>query len=300
MRSSSFAVALIATLALTACGGGGGSSTPTSPAPIARGNVTVSSFQATGTRTSSGGFEVEVVARLRETGGVNTTINSVVVVNAYAEPDRAAGAAQNRMARYGVVELRNECRRQGLKLADLPEDNEAFNGVVAAVPVLSESVMAIADALHQGWVTSLRRIALRCERTKRSKAQVVALAERQLLNGLKSATRDVLHEAFGATRQAYMRSLARAAAPNAMHLKTVDDDEVEKLVDYVIQSAVMDENTCDPCGDADELTFDYDDADREFYAPPFVNCLGGGLCRCVQIYVLKDGGSWVVREDQIL
>lgn len=74
---SSFIIAS-ALLISAACGGGGGGGTPTSPAPVARGNVTVSSFEATGTRTSAG-FDVRVVARLRETGGVNATINSVTI-----------------------------------------------------------------------------------------------------------------------------------------------------------------------------------------------------------------------------
>lgn len=209
-------------------------------------------------------------------------------------------AAQDRMARYGVVELRNECRRQGLMLSDLPEEHQAFDHVVDRTPVLHESVRLMADSLHSEWMASLDRIALKVQRTKRSRDQVVTLAESKILSGLKNTVRHLLHESYGVPRQMYMQALAACATPAALHLKTVDDDEAEQLVDYVIQSAVMDMSTCDPCADADGLTFEYGDDDMEFYAPPFVNCLGGDNCRCVQIYVLKSGGSWTVRNDQIV
>lgn len=209
-------------------------------------------------------------------------------------------AAQDRMARYGVVELRNECRRQGLQLADLPEHDRAFDRVVDRVPVLKESVRLMADTLHADWMASLDRIALKVQRTKRSRDKIVELAEPKIMAGLKNSTRHLLHESFGVPRAAYMQALASVASPAAMHLKKIDEDKAEEMVDYVIQSAVMDTATCDPCADADGLTFEYDDPEVDEYAPPYVNCLGGDNCRCVQIYVLKDGTTWVVREDRIV
>lgn len=212
-------------------------------------------------------------------------------------------AAQDRMARYGVVELRNECRRQGLQLADVPEHDRAFDRVVDRVPVLRESVRLITEMLHSDWASSLDRIALKVLRTKQSRARIVELAEGKILQGLKNATRHLLHESFGVPRQAYMEAIAAASSLNGLRrvdLKRVDDDDAERLVDYVIQSAVMDSFTCEPCADADGLTFEYGDEDMEEYAPPYVRCLGGDNCRCVQIYVLKTGGQWVIREDRIL
>lgn len=207
----------------------------------------------------------------------------------------ALAEAQTRMAKYGMFELRQECQRQGLALADCQEPFLAF------VPTteLTASVTLTAETLHQEWLHTLARIAMSCRRTRRGRERAIVLAEGKVLWGLKGAAKQVLNEAFTAARRSYMPRVV-AASTRATHLATVDEDEADELVDYVIQSAVMDVLTCDPCAAADGMIFDYDSDDMEEYAPPYAECLGGPACRCTQIYMLKDGSSWVVREDQIL
>lgn len=213
------------------------------------------------------------------------------------ETERILTDVQDRMARYGLVELRNECRRQGLALDDLPEEDASFEPFLDGLGLLQQSVRLTADTLHRDWLTTLDRTALRVHRSRRGPEEVRALAEPKIEFGLKSAGRQLLHEAFCAPRREYMRVLSSSVVRDAVHLKKVDPDNLDELVDYVIQTAVMDLSTCDPCAEIDGEIYDYDDPEVEENAPPYVRCLGGDNCRCVQVYVLKDGSSYVVRAS---
>lgn len=71
----------------------------------------------------------------------------------------------------------------------------------------------------------------------------------------------------------------------------------EIVVDAVIQSAVMDTNTCDECADVDGEQMELgDDRQRELH-PPYVKCLGGDRCRCVQLAMLSNGD--IIDVDEI-
>lgn len=64
------------------------------------------------------------------------------------------------------------------------------------------------------------------------------------------------------------------------------DDEIEANIDqleYVEYSAILDKNTCGPCGDADGETAT-DPADLP--AAPNPECEGGDLCRCIHVAVV--------------
>ncbi len=67
-------------------------------------------------------------------------------------------------------------------------------------------------------------------------------------------------------------------------------------VDAVVQTAVMDTNTCEECEDVDGEVMEFGDDRQEELHPPYVKCLGGNRCRCVQIALLSDGSEIDVDE----
>ncbi len=59
-------------------------------------------------------------------------------------------------------------------------------------------------------------------------------------------------------------------------------------IDRVVYSALLDENTCGPCGDQDGREYPFPSAEWEEVAPPYKNCEGQDRCRCVGVYVYKS------------
>jgi hypothetical protein len=109
--------ALVLLISFVAVACGGGSSSPTSPTPSAstqRGLLTVVSVDATSARTNDGGFQVTTTLRLRETGGLAVTVNSVTVQFLDAAGTGAGQAvfntpisdASNRIAANGELSTR--------------------------------------------------------------------------------------------------------------------------------------------------------------------------------------------------
>lgn len=68
-------------------------------------------------------------------------------------------------------------------------------------------------------------------------------------------------------------------------------------VDAVVQTAIMDTNTCDECAAVDGEVMELGDDRQQELHPPYIKCLGDDRCRCVQIAVLEDGSE--VNVDEI-
>jgi 4a-hydroxytetrahydrobiopterin dehydratase len=249
--------------------------------------------------------ETIVAARLQHARAVLETRGAKDAVDEAARQQvrRQLSLAQHRIGRYGAFELRRECQRQYLNVDAPHEHSRQFDAVERWMSFdrgLSEGLDVAARSLRDEWVATLERSRLRARRARKTQA-ALDLVEPHAPWGVKAVVSRILHEGFAASRGYEMKRLRQRMRRTDVHLKTVDDDEAEEKVDYVIQSAVMDKNTCDPCGEADGLTFEYDDDDMIEHQPPYFRCLGGDLCRCVQIYVLKNGESWIVGPgEQIL
>jgi hypothetical protein len=213
-------------------------------------------------------------------------------------------SAQRAIGRYGAFELTQECQRQGMEIEPVPEDApelDALEQWMREDVALNDGLDTAANSVMEEWTASLDRAKLRARRARKDLSTVLELAESNVLWNLKTVVSRVLHAGFALSRGEAMTRIRKAATRDEVHLaREVDEDRAEELVDYVIQSAVLDKNTCEPCADADGLTFEYGDDDMLEYEPPYFRCLGGDLCRCTQIYVLKGGGSWVVRDGSIL
>lgn len=76
------------------------------------------------------------------------------------------------------------------------------------------------------------------------------------------------------------------------------DAEIEEKADsieYLVYSAVLDNNTCQPCGDADGIGGQLD----EIPAVPNPDCAGGAQCRCVHIPVVATEFKALYRGVEI-
>lgn len=133
------------------------------------------------------------------------------------------------------------------------------------------------------------------------------LTNRRLPAMHKRHAAHVVHAAFAYGRAAAIDCFHRR--PQVMALAYRDEsgkfvsiaDAVaggDILVDAVVQSAVMDTHTCEECAEVDGEVMDLGDSRQRALHPPYVKCLGGNRCRCVQIAILDNGME--IDVDEIL
>ena len=77
----------------------------------------------------------------------------------------------------------------------------------------------------------------------------------------------------------------------------VGRDEAAKLVGGVAmveRSAILDQNTCDPCEKKDGEQAEFDSPEHDALLPPDPDCDGQDACRCCVVYLpatASDGGE---------
>ena len=52
-------------------------------------------------------------------------------------------------------------------------------------------------------------------------------------------------------------------------------------------TSVLDDNSCDPCGEADGTECEIGSAEYERLSPPYQECDGGNRCRCQFVFTLR-------------
>lgn len=207
------------------------------------------------------------------------------------------------IAEYGASEVLAELVRQGA-------DPRLLNFRVQ--PDLSDMRRRMADeqtmelsALHAQVYQSLKTRKL--SDTARTRWTEVLIDRRRPALERKHAAH-MANEAFAFGRETAIR-LFRRSGPEAMHLAGPYRDADGKfisiadaiaggdiLVDAVVQTAVMDLNTCEPCEEVDGEVMDFG-SDRQLELdPPYVGCLGGKRCRCQQVAILDNGQEIDVDE----
>lgn len=91
------------------------------------------------------------------------------------------------------------------------------------------------------------------------------------------------NEAFALGRHAEIRTLVKPTMP----IVTLAA-QPEVAIDYVVQSAVLDQATCPNCEAVDGEVMEFG-SDRQLeLEPPYANCEGKDNCRCVQLFILAD------------
>jgi hypothetical protein len=113
-----------------------------------------------------------------------------------------------------------------------------------------------------------------------------AIQKYQLLK--PDATEDELAAIGEAAGKGALRSEAMEHASALVAIGREDEARAhEDLIAGVIYVSALDKNRCEACAKADDgKVRALDDPDR--ITPPNPDCKGGGRCRCMQFYVLKD------------
>ena len=164
----------------------------------------------------------------------------------------------------GRQAVRAELGRQGLKLRDpLPEQDIAnINGYLAAR--VGQTSRTMAARLHNAAsYTALGQI-----RTGQVDEGLLGAAMRKLSPGtVKRAASDLVNEAFGMGR---------------------GHERTKHPIEKAVYSAIMDKGTCEACAALDRQEFAVGSQDFAAHEPPYQQCAGHGMCRCIYIYLLAE------------
>lgn len=185
-----------------------------------------------------------------------------------AEMSSAIRAAQTAALNFGRQSVYDELKRQGAKV---PKNlATAGDSKRSAKSALVSSARITVKKQAENWRARIMDEALRQRRNglqgKDLSDKVVAALEDEAESGAKRDAAAELHEGFGIGRDNAAR-------------------ELSDLIETATYSAILDANTCDPCGDLDGEEFEVDSDDYNAVLPPNPNCDGRDACRCVMIYV---------------
>lgn len=159
------------------------------------------------------------------------------------------------------------------------------------------SVRRFADTIDRA--EYLKRLKLRREALEAQEAELAAeIAAR--------AESKMRQEALGAIRRGEDALAVEAIVPSVQDIKrgtagltataiNLGRDEAAAAFGESLQavqySAVMDQNTCGPCADADTQIFPFNSPEHHAHECPYGQCEGGSLCRCILVYVFDLFGG---------
>lgn len=207
-----------------------------------------------------------------------------------AEIEREIRAMQDALATFGQQQVRLELIRQGapLQLADtfadeggaLTLDSGAARNRRTLRGALVTAARATSEWMIGDWRADIIDGAVRLRRTGLTGTE---LSERLISNMRPEADKGIMREVKAKANEAYALGRAREAEARS------------DIIDRVVQSALLDGNTCRPCAAVDGREFDYGSREQREHAPPYVRCAGKESCRCAQLYLFVNPGDRSVR-----
>ena len=217
-------------------------------------------------------------------------------------PDAALFAILADIAHFGSMQVLHELVRQGATETILrtPPD------MTKAVKFLTTQTVAERrhdlDALTNEFTAKLsrrkisdgRRQALLHDLVSDREPAIYRRHANYAVNGMFALSRALTIQLFRRKHDPFMLAYQDETGQFISKADAVAGGDV--IVDKVIQTAVMDTNTCDPCADVDGEEMEFGDDRQQELHPPYVKCLGGNRCRCVQIAILSDGSEVEVDE----
>jgi hypothetical protein len=189
---------------------------------------------------------------------------------------------QDAIEQFGAQQVRHELIKQGaaLELADAaiyrdtlvlagdkPSARASLKGALVA------SARSFADWIVTEWRSDILDAGVRLSRTGLTgdelETELLKELDQRAEQGVLRFTKQKVNEAFGIGR-------AREA-------------EVHKdVIARVVQSALLDHNTCKPCAAVDGAEMVYGSAQQKRLAPPYRNCAGKESCRCAQLFIYEN------------
>ena len=179
---------------------------------------------------------------------------------------------------FGAHEVVLEFSRQGVTVPEI----DLFD-VTHAVHELSTS---LGETLHASWQRAVAKVEKRKMPEAARPGIVKALVERDAAGAVKRLSANAGNAAYALGRRAqqYHVSLKKDDFP-------IDLSEID-----VVQTNIMDKNTCAHCADVNGEVMTYGSARMYELEPPYILCLGEDRCRCHQLALVPGHGA-IDRED---
>lgn len=209
------------------------------------------------------------------------------------QPHAPLASTLGDIVRYGEIQALRELVRQG-----------APTSILVSPPACVAAVQALVSQVEAARTQDLAGVRQHCSvqlerrRISPQRREMLAheLADRSTPGIFKRHAKRAVNRGFSLGRALVIAHYRRSR--EAFDLKSRFDklDDGDIWVDAVIQTAVMDTNTCDDCAEVDGEQMELGDDRQEELHPPYVMCQGGDNCRCVQIALLSDGSEIDVDE----
>ncbi len=228
---------------------------------------------------------------------------------------RAVRQTQQRVLRFGATQVRMELKRQGLETplylsdgtdpfwylslalaeGDTCDLSAASSSPAAARSMTVTSAYLLTHKLGHDWLDLILSSSLR---HRRSGKQGILLEQEVLAEclplagaGVNAAARAEVNESFALGRALEVNQLFGQQRTETSARLSLATPELPpgRYIDYVVHSAVMDQNTCDRCAELDGTVFEYGSPEQVAAEPPYAECLGREYCRCVHI---EDSWIW--------
>jgi hypothetical protein len=239
---------------------------------------------------------------------------------------RAVRQTQQRVLRFGATQVRMELKRQGLETplylsdgtdpfwylslalaeGDTCDLSAASSSPAAARSMTVTSAYLLTHKLGHDWLDLILSSSLR---HRRSGKQGILLEQEVLAEclplagaGVNAAARAEVNESFALGRALEVNQLFGQQRTETSARLSLATPELPpgRYIDYVVHSAVMDQNTCDRCAELDGTVFEYGSPEQVAAEPPYAECLGREYCRCVHIFVLGEGAGGEVPAAEVV
>ena len=201
------------------------------------------------------------------------------------KPDTPLMGTLQEMARFGSQQVLLELVRQG-----------APDTILATLPDCADAVRALAETVQsdraldvdRAWAQATVKLSTRRISEYRRRTISRELADKWTPGIVTRHAKRAVNEAFALGRAAVIDEYRRPRLPT--HLAYHDWEygafiskaeamaQGQIIVDAVIQTAVMDTNTCEECEDVDGEVMDLGEERQEELHPPYVKCPGRDRC----------------------
>lgn len=182
--------------------------------------------------------------------------------------------------RYGRSQVKQEAEKQKkhpIRLAETPKIPKSQIAKLKPIRIDEDAIDFIDDKAYL--VT--RQMARRYENTA-----LFAELEAKKLGLGKAATTSFITESLKALSDREAEQIAMHSVLEAFGIgRNVEAETRKEDIRTAYYSAIMDKNVCENCAPLDGKEHELDDPT---YETPNPNCLGGNLCRCLTVYVMKS------------
>lgn len=198
---------------------------------------------------------------------------------------------QQELEAFGGLQVRHELMRQGapasLFAREPPGDVLFASRKKELADGLTASARSFADWTITEWRSDILDAAVRLRRTGVDgddlETELLRELEQRAEQGVLRFTKQKVNEAYAVGRHA-------------------EAEKHSDVIARVIQSCLLDRNSCKACIQVDGKEMPYGSAEQKRLSPPYRNCSGKENCRCTQLFIFQNpddraGAGTVLASD---